>query len=127
MKFPRITATACRTWNQANKASATTPDRRQSIAMVASQKRGTSLRFLRRAGRSGAASMNDELANSLDRLAGPNAELANSTGRSSADSESQVKTWVCLKAGRVELTAQIVSNAPLRAHPAIEGRRCSLL
>ena len=66
--------------------------------------------------------MNDELANSLDRLAWLNAELANSMGRSSAASDSQVKAWVCLKAGRLELTAQIVRNTRLPAHPAIEGR-----
>ena len=66
--------------------------------------------------------MNDELANSLDRLAGLNAELANSMGRSSAGSQSQVKTCVCLKAGRLELMAQIVSNTRLPAHPAISGR-----
>ena len=66
--------------------------------------------------------MNDELANSLDRLAWLNAELANSMGRSSAASDSQVKAWVCLKAGRLELMAQIVSNTRLPAHPGISGR-----
>jgi hypothetical protein len=89
--------------------------------MVQTRSRCTTLRFRRRVGRSGAASMKYELANSLDCLPGMNAELANSTGRSSAGSDSQVKTWVCLKAGRLELTAQIVSNARLRAHPAIPG------
>ena len=94
----------------------------KSIATVQTRRSRASLRFRCRAGRSGAAFMNDELANSLDRLAWLNAELANSMGRSSAASDSQVKAWVCLKAGRLELMAQIVSNTRLPAHPGISGR-----
>ena len=51
--------------------------------------RNMNLRLRRCAGRSGAASMNGYLANSLDRFAALNAEPANSMGRSSAGSDSK--------------------------------------
>jgi hypothetical protein len=75
--------------------------------MAQTRSRRTTLRFRRRVGRSGAASMKDELANSLGCLPGMNAELANSMGPSSTGSDSQAKTRGCLKAGRLELTAQL--------------------
>ena len=63
--------------------------------------------------------MNDELANSLEPLwVSMNAEVENSLGRSFRDSDSQMKVWVCLKAGCLERMPQIVGNSRLRAHPA---------
>jgi len=88
--------------------------------MVDTNRRRTKARFRRRLGRCGAGSVNDELANALDRVsAGMTAEFANSVGRSSAGSECHVKTSLCLKAGCLERITQIVGNTRLRAHPAI--------
>ena len=81
-------------------------------------RRRTDRRLSTRAGRCGAASRNDEFANSLDRLQeGMNEELENSLRRSSAGSASQVKTWVSLKVGCLERMTPILVNRRLRANP----------
>ena len=116
MRRAWLKAVSCCACDQGNNAKTpTTPSgRRQRIVMVPTRRRANH-RLCRRAGRSGTASMNDELANSLGRFAGLNAELANSIG-CSAGSDSQVKTWVCGKAGRLGLMVhcekQPVTRAP---------------
>ena len=88
--------------------------------MVDTNRRRIKARSRRRLGRCGAGSMKDEFANSLSVLyVGMTAELANSVGRSSAGSECQVKTSLCLKAGCVERMTRIVGNTRSRAHPAV--------
>jgi len=59
--------------------------------MIQTRRRRKNLRLRCRIGRCGAATKNDEFANSLDRLSGGmNTEFENSAGRSFGGSDSQV-------------------------------------
>ncbi len=93
---------------------------RHSIPRIQARSGRADLRFRCRAGRCGAAFIKDELEKSLDR---PYVEMTsntpNSLGLSSTGSDSQVKTWVCLKRGCLVRMPEIVGNTASRAAPAI--------